>query len=118
MPLYNLLDPEDIRFHAHINDTSGQTEIPVMNEQNTEPYQDHCEMGIDYPMTKTIPGCPDHVGQDHTVVYKLEANNVRRTVVKRDDDVLSAEQLKAEWPKVQEAMMKELKTWAKLDCLS
>ena len=45
-------------------------------------------------------------------------NAVRQAVVKRDDDILTAEQIKQHWPEIQKAMIKELQTWAKLKCFS
>jgi hypothetical protein len=49
---------------------------------------------------------------------QIEHNDVRRAVVKRDDDVLTEEQIRKEWPAIQAAMQKELQTWVDLKCIA
>jgi len=48
----------------------------------------------------------------------VETNATRRAVVQRDDDVLTPEQVNENWAEVEQAMQKELQTWAKLKCFS
>ena len=69
-------------------------------------------------MTNTIAGLPREPAPDEMVVFKVEANSVRKQIVKRDDDILSPQQVKDHWPEVSAAMLKELQTWAKLKCFS
>ena len=52
------------------------------------------------------------------MLLQMGANKVRQVVVKRDDDVLTPEQLKQHWPEVRQAMLKELQTWCKLKSFS
>ena len=52
------------------------------------------------------------------MLLQVGHNTVRQTVVKRDDDILTPEQVKQLWPEVQKAMLKELMTWANLSCFS
>eukprot|EP00974_Lingulodinium_polyedra_P091985 8915776-Lingulodinium_polyedra.AAC.1 len=44
--------------------------------------------------------------------------SVRQTVVQRDDDMFTQEQLRTHWLEVRQAMLKELQTWAQLKCFS
>ena len=69
-------------------------------------------------MTNTVANLPRQVQQHEMVLLSMGTEAVRQTVVKRDDDVLTPDEIKKEWPRVQEAMLKELKTWAKLKCFS
>ena len=55
---------------------------------------------------------------DEQLVLKVETNSTRRAVVQRDDDVLSPQQVNEHWPEIEGAMLKELQTWAKLQCFS
>jgi hypothetical protein len=47
---------------------------------------------------------------DDIVVFKVGKKDVRREVVKRDDDTLTTEQVQSHWGEVQAAMLKELQT--------
>ena len=62
--------------------------------------------------------CPVRVSHDEELVLKIENNETRRAVVKRDDDVLTPQQQTEHWGEIEQAMMKELQTWAKLQCFS
>ena len=56
---------------------------------------------------------------DEFLIYKVGGKgSVRTSVVKRDDDVLSPEEVKQHWTDVCKAMVKELQTWVKLGCIS
>ena len=52
------------------------------------------------------------------MLLQIGPNPVRKAVVKRDDNILTAEQIKQHWLEIQKAMIKELQTWAKLKCFS
>ena len=39
-------------------------------------------------------------------------------MTQRDDDLLTPEETRQRWPEVEAAMLKELLTWAKLQCFS
>ena len=45
-------------------------------------------------------------------------NGARRAVAQRDDDILTADELRVHAKEVAAAMLKELLTWAKLKCFS
>ena len=69
------------------------------------------------PFTKYIPDLPP-LAQNEMVMYLTNEGGTRRQVVQRDDDILTPQQVKDNWKEVEEAMGKELKTWAKYKCFS
>jgi hypothetical protein len=73
------------------------------------------EFAVYSPMTVTIPDLPRNPTCDEMVIFKVGADSVRREFSQRDGDILASQQLKEHWPEVQEAMLKELLTWAKLN---
>ena len=50
--------------------------------------------------------------------YKVGSDATRRVVVQKDDDTLTAEETRKHWRQVEQAMLDELITWAKLKCFS
>ena len=46
------------------------------------------------------------------------SRSVTRQVVVKEDDLLTPEQVRAQYPEFQKAMLKELRTWAELKCFS
>jgi hypothetical protein len=70
-------------------------------------------------MTATIPNLPLGLGANAVVVFKTSiSDEVRREIIQRDDDLLTAAQVKEHWKDVEASMLKELQTWAKLKCFS
>jgi hypothetical protein len=69
-------------------------------------------------MTCALAPQNPEVEEAQVLASRLEENDTRRTVVKRDDDVLTEEEKNARWPEITEPMLKELKTWATLKCFS
>ena len=70
------------------------------------------------PMTNTVPDAPP-VGPDQMLVYKTsKQSGSRRLVTQRDDDLLTPEEVRLRWREVEAAMLKELRTWVELKCLS
>ena len=53
------------------------------------------------------------------VSFKFDrSRKVTRQVVVKEDDLLTPAEVKEQYPEVQKAMLKELKTWATLKCFS
>ena len=52
------------------------------------------------------------------VGFEVDQHGARREVVKRDDDILTKQQVSEDWAEVEKSMLKELMTWAKLKCFS
>ena len=73
---------------------------------------DSCSMAVYPPMTRTIADLPQ-IAPDEMVVYKTTAGGTRRVVTKRDDDLLTAEEMQENRKDVEASMLKELLTWAK-----
>jgi hypothetical protein len=85
--------------------------------QNTLDDNEYVEFAVYPPMTNTIPDLPK-LEPDDIVVFKVGKKDVRREVVKRDDDTLTTEQVQSHWGEVQAAMLKELQTWSDHKCFS
>ena len=77
--------------------------VPALHADSDERF---VEYEVRYPATKAFEG-NDQVKPDEMVVYRLEENETRRQVVKRDDDVLSPEEIKTHWSECLTAMLKE-----------
>ena len=77
----------------------------------------HAELAV-YPPATNMLDLSEKPKEGEIVLLQMGANKVRQVVVKRDDDVLTPEQLKEHWPEVRQAMLKELQTWNKLQCFS
>ena len=104
----------------------GSTELltSVYNtefEFRDELYEDEevlCELAICPPMCNTVPDSPD-VASDEVLVFQTTAkSSTRRVVVKRDDDVLTPDQVQEHWDEVVKARIKELHVWNDLKCFS
>ncbi len=93
--------PEDIHLDAPIE----------------QPEADWVELGIYAPVTHMFE-LENEPEWGEMILIQMGHNTVRQTVVQRDDDLLTPEQLQTHWAEVQAAMLKELQTWAKLNCFS
>ena len=90
---------------------SAMSPLPSMTNE------EYVELSISRPMTNTMDlSVRPQRGQ--MVLLQIGPSNVRQEVVQRDDDVLTTSQMKENWPAVQQAMLKELQTWANLKCFS
>ena len=69
-------------------------------------------------MSNTFPNILREPGPCEMVVFKVTAKTAGAEVVKRDDDILTPQEVKQHWAEVCKAMLKELQTWAKLGCFS
>ena len=83
-----------------------------------ETLDDSVELIVPYPTANLMNTNGRSLTPDEQLVLKVETNNTRRAVVQRDDDVLSPQQVNAHWKEIEDAMLKELQTWAKLQCFS
>ena len=76
------------------------------------------EFAYYYPMTNALD-ISDTVLPGQCFVVKMDrSRTVTRQVVVKEDDLLTPEQVRNQYPEVQKAMLKELKTWAELKCFS
>jgi len=66
---------------------------------------------------KLVYDRPRAPADGETLVAKMYLNGARRAVAQRDDDILTADELRVHAKEVAAAMLKELLTWAKLKCL-
>ena len=95
--------------------------LPIDDGLDVE--EDYVEMhfqGDAYKLVRDLPREPE-VGEVVVVRFYLSQNKntgSRRTVVQRDDDMLTAEETKTYGKEVEAAMLKELLTWAQLKCFS
>jgi len=80
---------------------------------STEPEATFTELAVPFPFTNMIPDMY-WLDPDVTVVYKIGATETRRAVVRREDDILTPQQLQQHWPAVMAAMQKELQDWVNL----
>ena len=65
-----------------------------------------------------LPDAPADVKEGDTVVVTIYFNGERIVNVERDDDLLTAEEVKQHHDAVRAAVLKELLTWAKMQCMS
>ena len=84
------------------------------------------ELGVPYPTSRLLSVHHDEAGPGQSIVYllrkgvmttyKVETNMTRRAVAQRDDDVLTPAQVNENWAEIEQTMMKELQTWARVKC--
>ena len=94
-------------------DCSHLIMVPLDLEK-AEPTEEHREIAFHPPVCQSIPNLPRKPGPDEMVVYKVTQQSARAEVVKRDDDVLTPQEVKDNLKEASEALLKELQTWAKL----
>ena len=84
------------------------------------PYDDHVELVFEPPMHRLVPGQPKDLSPGNVLVFKIteQEDDARRQVVKRDDDLLTSQQIKDHWEECIKSMMKELSTWHAMKCFS
>jgi hypothetical protein len=75
-----------------------------------------CEVLVYPPMANTV-STERSLASDEVLVLKVSTNTVRQKIVKRDDDLLTPEQVRQHWPEVRAAMLNELLTGAKAEVL-
>ena len=90
---------------------------PTATTEDNNPISE-VELAVYPPMCNTLPDLPRQPGEGEMVVYKVTQKTARAEVVKRDDDLLTPQEVQQHWKEVQEAMLKELQTWNKLNCFS
>jgi hypothetical protein len=67
---------------------------------------------------KLVHSRPREPNTVEIIIQRMFFSGVKRTVVQRDDDILTAEELRTHAKEVAAAMLKELITWAELKCFS
>ncbi len=108
-------DPQDRLPLSWLTAPLEMTEQVMMSDRMEDTF---CEMAIYPPMTKIIADLPRQPTDLEMVVFKVSADAVRTEVVRRDDDVLTMQQVKENWPEILKSMADELRTWARLKCFS
>ena len=104
--------------HNELNDrmplsllTANVDEV-TLAEPQVDPNVSYVELAVYPPMSNTLSHLPRTPVQGEMVLLQVGPNTMRQVVVQRDDDILTAAQLKEHWPEVRKAMLKELQTWA------
>ena len=79
----------------------------------------HDDVELEFDASAAL-GIPDlwQISPDEVAIYKTDNKGTRRAVTKRDDDILTADELKKYWREIQAAMLAELMTWRKFKCFS
>ena len=115
----------DQAFHADFSNIVHNYHIIAANVRagfqphhgcNEEP--DRVEIHYSGDAAKLVHNRPRAPEEDEVIIQEIYLNGTRRTVVQRDDDILTAEELKTHAKEVAASMLAELKTWAKLKCFS
>ena len=99
--------------------------VMAANQRAGLPVQDGCSDTYDYvevhysgDASKLVHNRPAEPKDWEVVVVKMYLTGARQAIIQRDDDVLTAEELRVHSKEVAAAMLKELQTWAKLKCFS
>ena len=79
---------------------------------------DAVELAFYYPMSNILD-TDDPAGEGEYILAVMDRNRtITRKVVVKEDDLLTPAEVKAQWAEVQKSMLKELLTWANLQCFS
>ena len=100
----------------HIMAANQRAGLPVLHGCNTE--DDHVELLFYGHASKLIHERERAPLPGEVLTLRVYTAGPRRVVVQRDDDTLTAEELRTHAKEVAAAMLKELLTWAKLKCFS
>ena len=109
-------ESEDIVHNYHIIAANQRAGLPLTDGCNVE--ETFVEIHFAGTATKLVHARPREPRVGEIIVQQIFLTGVRRTVVQRDDDTLTAEELRIHAKEVAAAMLKELLTWAKLKCFS
>ena len=109
-------DFQNIVHNYHIIAANARAGLPPTHGCDIEP--DKVEIHYSGDAVKLVYDRPRAPEEDEVIVQEIYLNGSRRTVVQRDDDILTAEELKTHAREVAASMLSELKTWAKLKCFS
>ena len=109
-------ESEDIVHNYHIIAANQRAGLPLTDGCHIE--ETFVEIHFAGTATKLVHARPREPRVGEIIVQQIFLTGVRRTVVQRDDDTLTAEELRIHAKEVAAAMLKELLTWAKLKCFS
>ena len=109
-------DFHNIVHNYHIIAANARSGVPPDYGCDEQP--DRVEIIYSGPAMKLVHNRPRTPKEGEIIVQEIYLSGARRTVVQRDDDILTAEELKSHAKEVAAAMLAELKTWAKLKCFS
>ena len=107
---------QEVVHNYHIIAANQRAGLPVRHGCDEEP--DHIELQFYGHTHKLLYGAKLEPRQGEVVTVKMYLTGARKAVVQRDDDILTAEELRTHAKEVAAAMLKELQTWAKLQCFS
>ena len=82
------------------------------------PSENHVELALGGYMVHTVPPPERDLARDELLVLCFHASGVRRTVIERDTDILTREEVVKHEQEVKAAMLSELQLWAKFGCMS
>lgn len=71
---------------------------------------------IHWPHTKTVEGLSQEPGREDVVELRCYETHVRKAVIDRQDDLMTAEEIKQNAEECYTAMLRELQTWLELKC--
>ena len=105
--------PDELDDRLPLSLLSAPTEELILVPPIELNHDTHVELAV-YPPATNMLDLSERPQQGEIVLLQMGANKVRQVVVKRDDDILTPEQLKQHWLEVRQAMLKEVQTWFKL----
>ena len=73
-------------------------------------------LAVEWPLSKFVEGLPREPLEHETVEIRCYESHMRQAVIERQDDLLTAAEMKAHATECFEAMYRELKTWQDLNC--
>ena len=82
------------------------------------PIDDHVELALQDYMVNTVPPPERDLAEGEFLVLCFHASGVRRTIIERDTDILTKEEIVKHEQEVEAAMLSELQLWAKFGCMS
>ena len=100
----------------HIMAANQRAKLPVMHGCDIQ--DDYVELQFYGHASKLVNNRPRAPNLGEVVSVRMYMTGARRAVVERDDDILTADELRTHAKEVAAAMLKELLTWAKLKCCS
>ena len=109
-------DFKQIVHNYHIIAANARAGIQPNYGCDEEP--DKVEIHYSGDAAKLVYDRPRAPRENEVLVQEIYLSGARRTVVQRDDDILTAEELRIHAKEVAASMLSELKTWAKLKCFS
>eukprot|EP00972_Heterocapsa_arctica_P076832 11332201-Heterocapsa_arctica.AAC.1 len=97
---------------------AASNRVGLPEEHGCDVKEEDVEVHYKGNATKLIHQRPRAPKPDEVLVQRIYVSGVRRAVVQRDDDSLTAEELRTHAKEVASSMLSELKTWANINSFS